>query len=162
MTTVTTTPDQDAVVAEIHIAAPPARVFQALIDREQALQWVKNDAYDTVVWDFDARPGGRWHWVVRENDPAAKHAATYKVSEFDHWGEVLEIDPPRLLAYTWFTNFHDPPSIRTVVRWELSPVDGGTHLKVTHSGLAKLPKARADYSQGWPGLLQAIRDFVTK
>ncbi len=33
------TPDKDAVISEIEIAAPPDRVFQALITREQALQW---------------------------------------------------------------------------------------------------------------------------
>jgi len=31
------TPDQDAVVSEIHIAAPPDRVFQALIDPKQVM-----------------------------------------------------------------------------------------------------------------------------
>lgn len=29
---------EDAVISEIEIAAPPERVFQALIDREQALR----------------------------------------------------------------------------------------------------------------------------
>jgi hypothetical protein len=33
------TPDQDAVISEVEIAAPLDRVFQALITREQALQW---------------------------------------------------------------------------------------------------------------------------
>ena len=35
MATATITPDQDAVVAEIFIAAPPARVFQAISDPNQ-------------------------------------------------------------------------------------------------------------------------------
>jgi uncharacterized protein YndB with AHSA1/START domain len=32
------TPDQDAVVSEIEIVAPPERVFQALLDHNQAMQ----------------------------------------------------------------------------------------------------------------------------
>jgi uncharacterized protein YndB with AHSA1/START domain len=35
MATVAVTPDQDAVVAEIFIAAPPERVFQAITDPDQ-------------------------------------------------------------------------------------------------------------------------------
>jgi uncharacterized protein YndB with AHSA1/START domain len=75
---------------------------------------------------------------------------------------VLEIDPPFLLVYTWFTNFHEPPTQRTVVRWNLTPIDGGTRLTVTHSGLAQLDQPRNDYSRGWPGLLDAIRRYVEK
>jgi uncharacterized protein YndB with AHSA1/START domain len=35
MATATITPDQNAVIAEIFIAAPPARVFQAISDPNQ-------------------------------------------------------------------------------------------------------------------------------
>jgi len=158
MASIMTTPDLDAIVSEIYVAAPPARVFQALIDRQQVLQWTANEFCENVAWEFDARLGGRWRWIVREHNPSGR----YKVDLFEHWGEVLEFDPPRLLVYTWYTNFHEPPSARTVVRWELTPAGAGTQLKMTHSGLANLPVPRADYSQGWPGLLEAIRDFCTK
>jgi len=39
MATVFLTADQDAVVAEIEIAAPPQRVFAALTDPEQNKEW---------------------------------------------------------------------------------------------------------------------------
>ena len=39
MATATITPGQDAVVAEIFIAAPPARVFQAISDPTQLPKW---------------------------------------------------------------------------------------------------------------------------
>ncbi len=64
------TSDQDAIVTEIEVAAPPERVFKAN-------------------------------------------------------GEVLEFDPPRLLAYTWMANWHAQTSRRTVVRWELTPAARG-------------------------------------
>jgi len=160
MATVQVTPDQDAVVSEIEIAAPPERVFQALVEREQALQWGSNEAFEIISWEMDPRRGGRWGFVARETKPSG----AYAVTEFIHHGEILEFDPPRLLVYTWFTNFHEPPSHRTVVRWELTPIANakGTRLKVTHSGLAPLAAARRGYSQGWPGLLQRIRDHFEK
>jgi len=41
----------------------------------------------------------------------------------------------------------------------LTPTPAGTKVKVTHSSLAQLPDARKGYSEGWPGLLQAIKTF---
>jgi Activator of Hsp90 ATPase homolog 1-like protein len=59
------------------------------------------------------------------------------VDEFEGHGEVLEIDPPRLLVYTWIANWHADPKRKTNVRWELAPSQGGTNVKVAHSGLAE-------------------------
>jgi len=147
------TPDRDAVVSEIEIAAPPERVFQALVNREEALEWGNSDAFQITHWEMDVRPGGRWRFMSRER-------SSDKL--FDHHGEVLEADPPRLLAYTWFANWHSKPDHRTQVRWELTPTITGTHVKVTHSGLAQLPEACTGYSQGWPGLLEALKNFSEK
>jgi uncharacterized protein YndB with AHSA1/START domain len=150
------TPDKDAVVTEIAIAAPPERVFQALTDRAQALQWGSNDAYEMTYWEMDARPGGKWRFVSRQREAGAA------APDLDHYGEILEIDPPRLLAYSWFASWHENPTVRTVVRWELTPTTQGTHLKVIHSGLLPLPGACLGYSQGWPGLVQALKNFAEK
>jgi hypothetical protein len=40
------------------------------------------------------------------------------------------------------------------------PQGKGTRVKVTHSGLANLPIARKDYSGGWPGVLDQLKNFV--
>lgn len=40
MATTTITPDQNAVLAEIFIAAPPARVLKAISDPAQLPKWV--------------------------------------------------------------------------------------------------------------------------
>jgi len=150
------TPDNDAVVSEIEIAAPPERVFQALIDRQQAMAWGSNEAFKMTSWEMDARPGGKWRFVSRE----LKNSGTGE--DFDHHGEIVEFDPPHVLAYSWFANWHDNPDQRTLVRWELSQTASGTHLKVTHSGLLPIPDACQGYSQGWSGLVQALKDFLEK
>lgn len=148
------TADNDAVISEIEIAAPPERVFQALIQRDQALQWGAGEAFEVTEWEMDVRRGGKWRFVSRERASGGK--------AYVHHGEIIEIDPPRLLEYSWFANWHPDPSHRTVVRWELAPTKTGTHLKVTHSALAPLAGAAQGYGQGWPGLLQQIKTFVEK
>jgi uncharacterized protein YndB with AHSA1/START domain len=150
------TPDKDAVVSEIEIDAPPERIFRALTDHEQAVQWGTNEAYELVIWEMDARLGGKWRSFSLQRGGADAGR------EFDHTGEILEINPPRVLAYSWFANWHEDPLHRTVVRWELTPTKAGTRVKVTHSGLAQLPAARQGYSQGWPGLLLAVKNFAEK
>ncbi len=156
MATTTITPDNDAVVSQIEIAAPPERVFQALIDRAQAMQWGTSDAYEMTVWEMDARLGGKWRFVStmrKGKNPGKNH---------DHHGEISVFDPPRLLEYSWFADWHPDASRGTLVRWELTPTKSGTHLKMTHSGLAQVPGACEGYSQGWPGLMLAIKNFLEK
>jgi len=153
------TPDQDAVVCEIEIAAPPARVFQALIDRDQAMQWGSGSTHEMTAWEMDARPGGKWQFISREKGAKNPDGSP---REFEHHGEVLEVDPPRTLAYTWFASWHEGSLPITVVRWDLTPSKAGTRVKLTHSGLAKLPEARAGYSQGWPGLVAALKKYLEK
>jgi uncharacterized protein YndB with AHSA1/START domain len=147
------TPDQDAVITEIDIAAPPDRVFQALIDRSQALQWGGGEAYAITLWEMDARIDGKWHFVSTERKSG---------KAIDHHGEILRFDPPRLLEYTWFASWHPNPHHPTVVRWDLTATKTGTHLKVTHSGLAPMPGTAQGYSHGWPGLLHQIKAFIEK
>jgi uncharacterized protein YndB with AHSA1/START domain len=149
------TADQDAIVTQIDIAAPPERVFQALTDGAQLKRWFTDPACPVKFWEMDARLGGRYRYATQKGSIVVN-----KVSEFECHGEIMEYDPPRLLAYTWIANWHDDVARRTVVRWELSSTSTGTHVKVTHSGLAHLPVARKDYTEGWPGVLDMLKKFL--
>jgi len=155
MASVTVTPDQDALVSEIHIAAAPERVFKALIDPKQVLRWWTTPDCPIEAFLIDPRAGGRWRYDTKQTKNNVNG-----VSKFHCEGEVLEYDPPRVLAYTWIANWHERPAQRTVVRWELAASKGGTLLRVTHSGLADLPVSRKDYSGGWPGVVEQIKQFI--
>jgi uncharacterized protein YndB with AHSA1/START domain len=149
------TADQDSVVSEIHIAAPPDRVFQALIDPRQVMSWWTSPDCQIESFAMEPRKGGRWKYDTKPSELNVN-----EVSKFHCDGEVLEYDPPRLLAYTWIANWHDDKTRRTVVRWELTPKAGGTQVKITHSGLAQEANARKDYSGGWAGVVGALKQFV--
>jgi uncharacterized protein YndB with AHSA1/START domain len=151
------TPDQDAIVSEIEIDAPPARVFKALTDAKELMVWFCDPACPIKFWNMDARPGGRYSYATSKGTIVVNG-----VDEFECHGEILEIDPPRLLVYTWIGNWHDDKQRKTVVRWELTPGGKGTRVKVTHSGLAQEPAARKDYSGGWPGVLEKLKKFAEK
>jgi len=109
------TNDNDAVVTEIEISAPSSREFQALTDRAQALQWGAANGFDTTQWEMDPRTSGQRRSVSKE----LKGAGAGK--DFDHHGEILEIDAPRLLSYSCpipgLRTGTRSPSPRTVVRF---------------------------------------------
>ena len=94
------TPNQDAIVNEIEIAAPPERVFQALTQADQLVQWWTSETCPREFWQMDVRRGGRWHF---KNKPSATMAIN-GVNVFEAIGEILEFDPPRVLVYTWIAN----------------------------------------------------------
>jgi uncharacterized protein YndB with AHSA1/START domain len=154
MPTTIITPDQDSIVSEIDIAAPPARVFQALTDAGELKRWFTSPECPVKSWKMDARLGGRYSYETQGGSVVVNG-----IREFRCHGEILEIDPPRLLVYSWIANWHDDTARRTTVRWELTPKAGGTHAKVTHSGLATLPVARKDYFGGWPGVVEMLKKF---
>ena len=155
MPTMISTPSQDAIISEIQIAAPAERVFKALSDAGELPRWFRSPECPVKFWKMDARVGGHYSYATQKGSIMVNG-----VSEFECEGEILECDPPRLLAYTWIANWHDDRKRRTVVRWELTPTGSGTHVKVTHSGLSNLPVARKDYTGGWPEVVEMLKKFV--
>jgi len=162
MATATITPDQNAVIAEIFIAAPPARVFEAITDPEQTARWWgQSDLYRITEWKGDVRPGGKWSSVGVGADGTA-----FRVE-----GEYLEVDPPRLLVHTWIGSYGG--SLKTIVRWELEPTDihglhpggprkagTGTLVRVSQEGFAGAPAAASGHAEGWKRVLGWLHGFV--
>jgi uncharacterized protein YndB with AHSA1/START domain len=77
------TPDQDAIVSEIFIAAPPERVSHALIDPQQVCQWWTSKQCPIESFALDAHLGGRWSY-----DSSHGTVTVNGVSQFHCEGEV--------------------------------------------------------------------------
>jgi len=149
------TADQDVIISEIEIAAPPERVFRVLTDSDQLLRWFTDASCPVKLWRMDARLGGSYSYATEKSNFVVNG-----IDEFKCHGEIVEFDPPRLLVYTWMGNWHLDPEKKTMVRWELTPTASGTQVKVTHSGLAGDAEARKDYSGGWPGVVEKLKQFA--
>jgi uncharacterized protein YndB with AHSA1/START domain len=162
MVSTSITADQDAVVGEVFVAAPPARVFAALTDPSQVPQWWGNQGmYRIAEWKGDLRPGGKWSSVGFGSD-----GKPFRVE-----GEYLEVDPPRLLSHTWIASWFD--NRKTIVRWELEPADlhglhpdgprragTGTLVKLRHTGFARTPQAAKNHSEGWTRILGWMQAYI--
>jgi uncharacterized protein YndB with AHSA1/START domain len=142
--------NRDAVVIEIEIGAPPERVFRALSDAEELSRWWNEPGVSPGPWEFDARVGGSW-----------KTGGSTKDQAWQTWGDIVEFDPPRVLAMTWHEKLDKPrPLGQTLLRYELEPTASGTLLRLTHSGFAAYPEAFADYSKGWHPVVNLLLDYL--
>jgi uncharacterized protein YndB with AHSA1/START domain len=151
MATVAITPDQDVVRCEIFIAAPPARVFQAITDPRQMLQWWGDKGmYRTTKCETDVRVNGQW-----KSTGVSGNGDTFQVS-----GEYLEVDPPRRLVYTWLATWTG--ALKTTVSWNLEPHNQGTLVKLQHYGFAGHADAAKSHAQGWERVLAWMQAFVEK
>jgi uncharacterized protein YndB with AHSA1/START domain len=115
---------------ERRLSHPVERVWQALTEPGALRQWFPQDI------EGDLSPGGKLRFVFREGDYE-------NMPVFE--GEVLEYDPPRLLAFSW-----GPDSLR----WELRPHGDGCLLILTDT-LGELGKAARD-GAGWHACLDAL------
>lgn len=164
MATATITPDQNAVLVEVFIAAPPARVFQAISDPAQLPRWWgQSGLYHVTKSTMDVRPGGKWR-----SDGVGADGQTFYVE-----GEYLEVDPPRLLVHTWRGSYG--PQLTTTVRWELEPQTvnalhpsgpkksgTGTLLRVRQEGFKGDVSSASGHMEGWKRVLGWLEAFVER
>jgi uncharacterized protein YndB with AHSA1/START domain len=119
-----------AVRLERDLPDPPAVVWRALTDRDELRSWFPSD----VIVE-----GGRWEVGASITFPFPP-----EVIDMTLTGEVLDVDEPRLLAFTWGED---------TLRFELSPQDGGTRLVL----IDELPPgAAARNAAGWETCLDRL------
>src|SRR4030095_10010884 len=98
-----------------YLAHSPETVWSALTDPEQLGEWFMTTAR------IEGRQGGAVDLISG-------------ISRFHVTGSILEWDPPKLYEYEWNVEPRTelPTGERSVVRWELTPAQGGTMLTLTH------------------------------
>lgn len=144
------TPNHDVVRCEMFIAAPRERIFEALTDPKQVVQWWgQGGLYKMNEFRMDIRPGGKWSTV----------GMSCKMGATEVGGEILEVDPPKRLSYTWSSTWM--PKVTTVL-WELELKDGGTLVKITHSGFAGDAVQAENHSTGWNRVMVWIQSYVER
>jgi uncharacterized protein YndB with AHSA1/START domain len=131
----------DAIVAEITIKAPAARIFTALTDPVQRVAWWGLEGrFETKRMESDLRAGG--HWLMSGIGMGGK--------PFEVRGVYRIIEPPRVLAFTWLPSW-DEEATETLVRFDLTERGGVTIVRLTHSGFAS--EGSRMRHQGWPQIL---------
>jgi uncharacterized protein YndB with AHSA1/START domain len=139
-----------AVQREITLNASPQAVFAAFTEPEQLLRWWGEDGvYRMTGLERDLRPGG-----------AVRYTSTHADGHvFVALGTYSVVEPPRVLEYTWRYEGGFPIAQETLVRMELMPRDGGTHLRLIHAGFPDQASAEM-HGANWERVLGFVRPYV--
>ena len=135
------------IIQEIVIKAPAERIFEALTNPAQRTKWWGTEGrFQTTHMESDLRPGGKW--MMCGNGVGNR--------PFTIRGEYRQIEPPRLLIFTWLPDYQED-AFETLVRFDLIENNGITAVRVTHSGLAT-ESSRLSH-KGWPQILTWLQAY---
>lgn len=120
---------------EVTYPHTPERVWRALTDPKALAAWLMPNDFAPVMghhFTFRAPPQPWFDGVVR--------------------CEVLVVEPPRQLSYSWQGG---PMRSPTIVTWTLESVPEGTRVRLVHAGFAGVGGriVRLILGNGWRGLL---------
>lgn len=129
-----------SIVIERDLTHPPEKVWRALTMPHLIEEWL-------MKTDFAAETG---HQFELRAD----------------WGtvncEVITVEPGRRLAYTWNAG-DDATGLRSTVTWTLTPMPGGTRLRMEQAGFRKgQPQYYGGAMAGWPRMIDTIEALLAR
>jgi uncharacterized protein YndB with AHSA1/START domain len=126
-----------AIMNEVVYPHPVERVWRAITDPESIAAWLMRNDFAPVV-------GHRFQF---HTEPRPGFDGTVNC-------EVLEVDPPRRLVYSWGGG-----PLRTRVTWTLTAEGpGATRLRLEHDGFVGVKGyfIRSMLSRGWKSKIMAV------
>jgi uncharacterized protein YndB with AHSA1/START domain/DNA-binding transcriptional ArsR family regulator len=137
--------DRPTHVYEVYIRTTPERLWQAITQPEYTRQYFFSGVLAST-WE----PGTPCQMSLPNGTTAFE-------------GTVLEVDPPRRLAYSFhaMTNEDNRREQPSRVSWEIQPMGRMCKLTLVHDGFA--PGERATYRwvrQGWPFILSNLKSLL--
>ncbi|GAA3497244.1 hypothetical protein GCM10019016_043450 [Streptomyces prasinosporus] len=113
------------------IAAPPATVYAALLDRESVEAWLPPDGMRGRIERWDPRPGGGFRMVLTHLDPTGDPGKTSGATDVVEVG-FAELVPPQRVVQRAVFEAEDPAYAGTMtLTWRLAAVTEGTEVTVT-------------------------------
>jgi uncharacterized protein YndB with AHSA1/START domain len=119
---------------DVVLPQPPERVWRAITDSQALAQWLMPN-------DFRPRVGHRFCFQPKRD----REKRETNVIEC----EVVELDAPHRLAYTWRESAESAPDL---VTWVLEPVEAGTRVRLEHTRLTDLRACATTASSSVPEL----------
>jgi uncharacterized protein YndB with AHSA1/START domain len=129
--------------------APPARVFNAWLDREEWQAWIGPEGISCEVPMLEPHVGGRYRIAMRLSDGRMIPVA----------GVFQIIDAPRKLVFTW--GWEGDPSRESLITISLKARGGQTELTLRQEGLGSAAN-RDDHGKGWNSALNKLARYLAQ
>lgn len=135
-----------SIVVERLMPHPADKIWRALTLSDLIVEWLMRNDFQPVLghrFQFQATPLPGWSGVTN--------------------CQVVEIEPPRRLAYTWGDGTESDSGLKTLVTWTLTPAEGGVLVRMEQSGFR--PQDEQGYrgmGGGWPRILQRLEEITAK
>ena len=145
MTSTKPASESRSIVVEREMPYPPEKIWRALTQSELIAAFLMENDFKPVVghrFQFRARPVAGWNGIAD--------------------CEVLIVEPYKRLAWRQDASGEQAASgLKSIVTWTLTPVQGGTLVRMEHSGFR--PEDELGYqvmSNGWPRIVAALESVA--
>ncbi len=140
---------KEPIVVEQTFDQPEQRVWKAITDQSQMVQWFFN--------------------TIPEFKPEVGFETSFDVDSgrriFHHLWRILEAEAPRKIVYHWsYPDFEG----EGIVTFELFEQNGGTLLRLTNTGLHSFPADMPEFTResctgGWKYFIQGnLKDYLSE
>lgn len=127
-------PETRSVVVERRMPHPPEKIWRALTQSALLEEWLLKN-------DFEAVAGHRFRFQGNWGDVE---------------GEVLSVEPNRMLSYSWGDQV-----LKSVVTWTLTPEENGTLVRMEQTGFpTDQPRYYGGAQAGWPRFFDNLQRLL--
>lgn len=127
--------------------APPGRVFDAWLSREEWQAWIGPEGVNCEVPVLEPRIGGRYRVIMRLSDGRVIPVA----------GVFKRIDRPTALVFTW--GWENDPLRESLVTLLFREKGNQTELVLRQEGLGSVSN-RDDHGRGWNSALNKLTAYL--
>ena len=130
-----------SIVVERVMPHPPERIWRALTQAPLIEEWLMKNDFQPVVghrFNFRSTPMPKWNGVTD--------------------CEVLIVEPNKRLSYSWNASGAEAVNgLKTIVTWTLTPVKGGTLVRMEQSGFRPQDESfHQGASYGWQRMVAGL------
>jgi uncharacterized protein YndB with AHSA1/START domain len=133
-----------SIIVERTMPHSPEKIWRALTQSPMIAEWLMKNDFKPAVghkFQFQAKPMPGWKGITN--------------------CEVLEVDEPRKLVYSWGDGTESESGLKTKVTWTLTPTSNGTLVRMEHSGFR--PQDEGGYQAmggGWPRIVERLEQVA--